>query len=54
MNPDYDTFELMLYDLIESLTDSELSLEQENKIDRIKRLVKMNMDSTSVETANNS
>jgi hypothetical protein len=44
----------MLYDLIESLTDSELSLDQEHKIDRIKRLVKLNMDSTSVETANNS
>jgi hypothetical protein len=54
MNPDYETFELMLYDLIESLTDSELSLDQEHKIDRIKRLVKLNMDSTSVETANNS
>jgi hypothetical protein len=54
MNPDYETFELMLYDLIESLTDSELSLDQEHKIDRIKRLVKLNMDSTSVKTANNS
>ena len=54
MNPDYETFELMLYDLIESLTGSELSLDQEHKIDRIKRLVKLNMDSTSVETANNS
>jgi hypothetical protein len=54
MNQDYDTFELMLYDLIESLTEFELSVEQEHKIDRIKRIVKLNMESTSVETANNS
>jgi hypothetical protein len=53
MNPDYETFELMLYDLIESLTDAELTAEQEHKVDRIKRIVSLNM-SISAQTADNS
>lgn len=53
MNPDYETFEFMLYDLIESLTDAELTEEQEQKIDRIKRIVSRNM-TTSAQTADNS
>lgn len=54
MNPDYETFEFMLYDLIESLTDDKLTAEQEHKIDRIKRIVALNMSSTSAQTADNS
>ena len=53
MNPDYETFEFMLYDLIESLTDAELTAEQEHKVDRIKRIVGLNMP-TSEQTADNS
>lgn len=54
MNPDYETFELMLYELIESLTEAELTAEQEHKIDCIKRIVGLNMQATSAQTADNS
>ena len=47
------TCALPIYDLIESLTDAELTAEQEHKVDRIKRIVSLNM-STSAQTADNS